>query len=240
MPFQIAPIALGQEEFKDSSVPVHELGALAHGKGGRKFRYVKAGGATLVAGNCIQAPAQVANHYGCAVAANAAIGDLLVNVTLGNTLATANQYAGGQLVVDTTPGEGYAYQISANTAAAGNGAIVVTLSEPLQIALTSAGSKVTLVPNPYNMVIQAPVTTLTGAVVGVAVYPITTLYFGWVQVGGPAPVLIAGTPAVGYAVSCPSTAAGAAAINSGTLPIIGNMMVTGVDGKILPVFLTIA
>ena len=34
-------------------------------------------------------------------------------------------------------------------------------------------------------------TTLTGAVVGVAVYPSTTAYYGWVQTRGPAGVLIA-------------------------------------------------
>ncbi len=43
---------------------------------------------------------------------------------------------------------------------------------------------------------QAPATTLTGAVVGVCVYPITAAQYGWIQTEGPAATLITGTPAV--------------------------------------------
>ena len=41
-----------------------------------------------------------------------------------------------------------------------------------------------------------------------------------------------GTPAAGQSVSCPASAAGAAAINSGTLQIVGAMMDTGQDGLV--------
>ena len=75
--------------------------------------------------------------------------------------------------------------------------------------------------------------------IGVAVYAIPATYFGWVLTWGAGGVLIAGTPAVGQSVSAPSTAAGAAAINSGTLQIVGTMLATGVDGKVKSVFVTI-
>jgi hypothetical protein len=239
MPFQNPPVALGQIEFSDSSTAKHEVGAFANGIGGKRYRYVKVGDTALVAGNLVQAPAELTDHYGQAPAAAAAIGARSVTVTIGgSTAVTADQYRGGQLIVDTTPGEGYAYQIKGHPAAAGGASCVFTLDDPIVVALTT-GSRVTLAPNPFSGVIAAPASTLTGAVVGAAVYPITALYYGWIQVGGPAAVLIGGTPAVGYAVSAPTAGvAGAASINSATLPIIGNIMVTGVNTKILPVFLT--
>jgi hypothetical protein len=237
MPLQTPPLAYGQIEFSDSATAKHEVGAQAIGRGGRKFRYVKVGDTALVAGNVVQAPAELSDHYGQTPAA-AVIGATSVTVTIGgSTAVTADQYAGGQLIVDTTPGEGYAYLIQTHPAASGGATCVMTLADPIQVALTTA-SRVTFVSNPYTGVIAAPATTLTGAVVGVAIYPITALYYGWIQTSGPASVLIAGTPAVGQALSAPTSGtAGAASINSSTLPHIGSIMVTGVNGKILPVFL---
>ena len=237
MAFQNAPLGIGQIEFADSSTPKHELGAIARGIGGRKFVYVKAGASALVAGNVIQAPAQLANHNECAPAA-AAIGATSVTVTLGNTAVTLDHYAGGQLIVGTTPGEGYAYQIEGHAAANANAAVTIRLVDPIQIALTT-DSRVTLVANPYRGVIQAPATTLTGVTVGVAIYPITALYYGWLQVAGPAPVLISGTPAVGTFVTSPGGSVAGAVIAGAadTTRVVGTMMVTGQDGKIMPVFL---
>lgn len=237
MAFQNAPIAIGQIEFADSVSAKHELGAHALGIGGRKYVYVKAGASALVAGNVIQAPAQLANHNECAPAA-AAIGATSVTVTLGNTALTADFYQGGQLVVGTTPGEGYAYQIEGHAAADASAAVVIRLVDPIQVALTT-NSRVTLVANPYRGVIQAPATTLTNAPIGVAVYPITAAYYGWIQVAGPAPVLISGTPAVGTLVTSPGGSVAGAVIAGAadTTRVVGAMMVTGQDGKIMPVFL---
>jgi hypothetical protein len=221
----------------------HELGARLQTRDGREFVYAQAGAVALVAGNVIQAPAQITTHDQLTATA-AAIGATSVTVTLDATNAVvANQYAGGWAVVDTTPGEGYAYPIASHPAAAASTAVVLKLpvDAPLQVAWTTS-TRVTLVPNPYKGVIQSPVTTLTGAVVGVCVYPIPISNYGWLQVRGPAPVLIAGTPGVGLAVVVPATAAGAVVVDgaAAATKVIGSMMVTGVDGKILPVFLDIA
>jgi hypothetical protein len=198
---------------------------------GRVFRYAKAGAVDLVAGNMLQAPAQVANHLALTPVA-AAIGDMTITVALGATAATANQYAGGWAFISTTPGNGYAYPIIGNPAAALSTSMVVTLAAPLIVALTTS-SRVDLQANPYNGVIQTPVTTLTGAVVGNAPYIIAATEHGWIQTRGPAACLVKGTPGVGLAVVCPGTAAGAVVVDGAAseTPVVGNMLTTGVDGK---------
>lgn len=211
---------------------------------GRVFRYVKAGASALVVGNVIQAPAQITTHDQLTPAA-AAIGATTITPTLDATNAVVeNQYAEGWAVIDTTPGEGYAYPIASHPAAAASAAVALKLpaDAKVQVALTTS-SRVTLTPNPYKGVIQCPVTTLTGAIVGVAVAPIAASNYGWVQIEGACGVLIAGTPAVGAAVGVPATAAGAVVIDGAAtsgLFVVGRMMVTGVDGKILPVLLSIS
>jgi phosphohistidine swiveling domain-containing protein len=233
------PVGIGQEIFSSSATAAHSVGTLATDNFGRKFRYVKAGAVALVPGKVQQAPAQVTEHDQLTPSA-AAIGATQVTVTLGSTAATANQYAGGWIHIDTTPGQGYAYPIEGHPAADASATLTVTLGQPIQVALTTS-SRVTLVPNPYNGVIVSPVTTLTGAVVGVGVYPVAIGEYGWIQTGGPCCTLIAGTPGVGLAVVVPGTAAGAVVVDGAAseTQVVGSMMVTGVDGKYLPVYLTL-
>lgn len=226
------PQGIALNAFDSSTTQAHPLGTKAVSKDGRVFRYAKAGGSALVAGNVIQGAAQVTTHQSLTPSA-AAAGAFEVSVTLGATnAATANQYAEGYLIIDTTPGNGYAYQIASHPAAAASAAMVVTLNEPLKVALTSS-SRCSLQYNPYSAVIQSPVTTLTGPVVGVAVHPAAANEFCWLQTYGIAPVLVAGTPGVGLAVVVPATAAGAVVIDgaAAATKVIGTMCVTGVDGK---------
>ena len=231
-----------QPAFVSSADPLHSLGQKATTSDGRKFRYVKAGASALVIGNMIQAPAQDAAHDELAVAAAAALGATQISVTTGASAVTANQYAGGWACVSTTPGIGQFLKIASHPAAGTTATLVLTLraEDALLVALTTS-SKVTLVPNPYGSVIQSPVTTLTGAVVGAAIYTIAASEYGWIQSGGPAGVLIAGTPGVGLAVVVPGTAAGCVVVDgaAAATQVVGSMMVTGVDGKVLPVMLTL-
>lgn len=228
--------AVGQPLFSSSAVQAHPLGFLATDGLGRYFRYVKAGASALVAGNVIQAPAQITTHDQLTPAA-AAIGATQITVTLDATNdATENYYAGGQAVIDTTPGEGYSYPITGHPLIAALASGVFKLGLPIQVALTTS-SRVTLVPNRFRGVIQSPVTTLTGAVVGVAVFPIAAAEFGWIGVGGVHGTLVKGTPGVGLAVVVPGTVAGCVVVDGAAseTEVVGSMMVTGVDAKILPV-----
>ena len=225
------PQGYGQPNLVSSATQYHALGERGVTSDGRVFRYCKAGAVSLVAGNFIQSPAQIANHQNLTATA-AAIGAESVTVTLGATAATANQYAGGQAVVTITPGLGQVVNIQSHPAADASATLVLTLEETLRVAWTTS-TRVDLIPNPYNGVIQTPVTTLTGCVVGVATYIITNAEFGWIQRSGPCGALIAGTPGVGVAIVVPGTAAGAAVVDGAAAAtiVVGSMLSTGGNGE---------
>ena len=239
MNFTSNPQATAGQFLRSSTTQEYALGTRAVTRDGRVFRYAKVGAVALVVGSVYQGPAPIANHINSSVAA-ASVGDTSLTVTPGNTAGAANLYAEGHAIISTTPGVGYAYGISGHAAIVASTAFTLNLfkDEPIQVALTTA-SKVDLMQNPYSAVVVTP-TTVTSAVVGVAVYAAAASEFCWLQTWGPCAVLIDGTPAVGNAVSPSGSVGGAAAINSGTLPILGEMLVVGVDTKVKDVFLKIA
>lgn len=233
------PQSYGQPLFESSTTAVTNVGDIARTADGREFRYCRAGASDLVAGNVIQAPAELTNHHDLAPAA-AAIGATSITVTLGNTAVTADQYSGGLAVIDATPGLGYSYLIKSHPAADASATLALELWDPIVVALTTS-SDVTLSPNPYNGVIQAPASTLTGAVVGVATYIISDTEYGWIQTKGPCGVLLAGTVAVGAVAISPSGTAGAAITDpaNASVAILGSAMVTGASGEVNQVLLNI-
>jgi hypothetical protein len=235
MPNFVSPLIVAPHDLQSFVNPATDpqpvsLGTQAIDEAGNRYRYARAG-ALLTVGNALQASVPVPNHQATTAAA-AAVGDTTLTMTLGATLATANQYAEGFAIVYVTPGNGYKYRIKSHPAAAQSASLTVTLysDNPVVVALTTA-SKISLVANPYADVIQTPVTTLTGAVVGGACAPIPSGYCGWIQTGGVFAGLIDGTPAVGQSLSCPAAVAGGFAINSGTLAIVATAMIVGVDTK---------
>lgn len=229
------------EVFESYDSDIHGLGARGETADGRKFRWAKAGASALVVGDMLQAPAADTDHDDITVRATAAGSqELLITTGSGSGALDANEYAGGYAVIDTTPGLGYQYKISHHAAIGASTDGSIFLEEPIQVALT-ASSKVTLIKNPYNGVIQTPATTLTGSVVGAAVYPIAATEYGWIQTGGTAAVLTGGTPAVGAAVVCPGDTAGEVVVDpaNAAVQIVGTMRIVGRDGKVCPVFLTL-
>lgn len=206
----------GADLTANDASPKHVLGELGRTPNGNTYRYVAAGSSALTVGNLLQGPAEVANHTNLAPS-NTSIGATSLTVTLGNTAATANQYAGGWAVIAVTPGIGYAYEIESHPAASGLATLTLTLKDSIRIALTNAASKVDLVANPYNGVIQSP-TTATGTTAGVAVTALTAAYYGWIQTGGVANVLAQGNLTVGNLVVASNGTAGAVenAVNAST------------------------
>ena len=95
------PVPTGQTVFCSSSEQFHPLGARFEDHWGRAYRYCKVGGTSLVVGNIIQSPAEVPLHQQLTAAA-AAVGDKSITATLGNTAATANQYAEGFAMITLT------------------------------------------------------------------------------------------------------------------------------------------
>ena len=217
------------------------LGSIAITRDGRVFRYAQAGSVTLVPGNLIQGFAKIPNHLANTPPA-VAIGATSFVYTPGASTGVANQYQEGTLVVDTTPGNGYAYAISGHPAIASSTAFTLQLAEPIQVALTTS-SRVGLHGNPWKLVVQCP-TTITARVCGAAVSPMTDSTYGWLQTRGPAAMLINGTPAITSPVANSGTTAGAVdvwttAAAAVVVTPVGYMMQVGVSGKNNAVFLTI-
>jgi hypothetical protein len=130
-----------------------------------------------------------------------------------------------------------------STAIATSGVITVYLDRPLRVAITAAASKVSLKYSPWYNVIQSPITTQTGIVAGVAIYPIASGEYGWVQTKGIAGVLSDGsTGIVGSDVGVPGATAGCVGVNvagSGKCNSVGRAMRALATGKIIPVDLFI-
>lgn len=232
--FQSELQSVGQDDFVSSATAVHKVGSRAVSDDGRIFRYVKAGLSDLVAGNVIQGPAIVTAHLATTATATA-IGATQLVFTPGAATGTANQYADGWMSVSVTPGLGYTYSVLSHGAIASSVAFTLTLKDPIQVALTTA-SKLGLLANKYNGVIQLPVTTATGQIVGVAGYIISASQYGWIQTQGIASVLCTGTPAHGAMVFGPGTVAGAAqvVVAAGTLLTgqrLGHMAQIAVNGE---------
>jgi hypothetical protein len=235
----VAPAAMyAQDTFSSSTTQNHPLGTIASPKDGRIFRYCSIGAVDSVAGSLYQSAVPLANHLANTPPA-VAIGDKSFVYTPGATGGAANLYAEGYLQVDTTPGNGYTYQVSGHGAITASTAFTLNLVDPIQIALTTS-SRVGLIPNPYKNLVVCP-TTVTAKIIGVAPAVIPTTQFGWIQTYGAASVLINGTPGVGIGVVNSATTAGAvdvaavaAEIN---VRIIGHMMQVGVSGKNNMVFL---
>lgn len=221
-PIQAVPLALMASE----TSPSVALGSKVWSDDGRAFRYALVGsGAALVPGTLLQSAPEDTAHQNLTPAA-AAIGATSVTVTLGSSAVTANEYAGGFLIVTTTPGQGYQYKISSHPAADASATVVLTLDDPIEVALTGS-SVVDMVLNPYSAVIINP-TTLTSAPIGVAVYPIAASAYGWIQVEGVAALLADGANAVGANLVASNGTAGSVedAATPGAQPLVG-VAVTG-------------
>ena len=190
---------------------------------GRKFRWAKAGGADLVIGDMIQAAANVANHVNTTAAANAADVRTLTT-TLGATAATIDQYFEGYGIISVTPGAGQVYKFGSTPVVASSGSFAGSLAagHAIRVALTTT-SRVDLIKNPYDNVIQSPITTATGVAVGVALAVIVTSEtgnnWGWLQTRGIAAILTEGTVLLGAEVIIPSLAAGS--INAALVTELG-------------------
>jgi hypothetical protein len=197
---------------------------------GSEFRYCQNGTVASIPGKLQQGPVQVTTEQGLTPVA-AAIGATQVSVALGGTNAiTANQYSEGFLSVISAPGQGYSYKIASHPAAALSTTVVLTLADPLQVAIT-ASSVVDMILNPFSGTIVSP-TTATGIPAGVCIYPLsasvvgTQLYYGWLQVKGPCNVLNDSSTAVGLALAPSGATAGALKTWASTLVNVGYAMQT--------------
>ncbi len=212
---------------------------------GREIRLGQAGAATTVAAGVLyQTAAMIANHQNLAVTAfqaYSANGNVpaKVTATLGGTAVTANQYAGGYLVVNDAVGEGQTLRIASNTAQANaSGSVVITLEDGPNTALTTA-SEVSLVPQSCTGIIINP-TAATGELAGAGIYPIAASTFGWFATKGVWSVLNGDANLTAGSAISPSNAT-AGAVENGVIAqgFVGRALLAGVDTEYRPVVLNI-
>jgi len=200
---------------------------------------VRVGAAALNAGDLLQTPARDTAFTDMAVQAAVAQYSDTVPVTLGGTLTTKDLFAEGFMTVTVTPGGGYTYAVKGNAAAAANATDNFYLKTGVKVALTTS-SKVTVMHNPYDGVIQSP-TTATGISVGVANFVQTAAYYSWIGVEGYFAVLASTTvQAIGGGVQAKnSSTAGAVNILASAGYQIGGAPILGVTTEWQIVYLTL-
>jgi hypothetical protein len=224
-----------QSIYAASAVRKEQIAALRILADGRKFRYCYNGAVALITGVPIASPDVVANHIGLAVVANTAVGSVTLNVTVGATAVTANQYAGGFVQINAGAGIGQQMKIDSHPANAGSLAMLLQLAEPVRVALTSAASKASLITPDGNLVVVSATSAETPSGVTVCAVPIN--YYFWSQTGGDGCCAITGTPAVSSLLS--NGAAELAILGTDTAhsqPIVAqNTRTVGVDAEAGPI-----
>jgi len=224
--------------YEQSATKKETLGALRFTADGRSFRYARASGALAAGKACIMAPA-IANHIKQAnTGYTMSVGDMSVNVLIGATALTANQYDDGYLqIYDGAAGAvGQQMMISSHgVSAAGSEAVSLNLAEPVRAAVIATDS-FALIPNPWSVVSNT--TALANGFAGIAVIAVTTLYYCWLQTGGVGCVLNQANTALGSNINLSATA-GALETSAGyTSPFIGNTIgFANVSAKYNPIFL---
>jgi hypothetical protein len=223
--------------YQVSSAAKETVGIKRQTDDGRVFRYAKAGAAALSPGKMGVAAAIAAAHTNQAILAAIAAGEtcLTLTVTAGTAIAE-NALRGGQLQINDGAGEGHAYDISSNSALSASGTeIVITLEDPIKVALTTA-SEFTLVHSPWYGVVES--TTLSKAC-GAPLVDVPIGSFYWAQTGGLGIGLIDGTPADGSLLQQSNGVAGALEIYAtGTItykPVAEMFGTAGVAGEYKPV-----
>jgi hypothetical protein len=237
-----------QDIYSQDTVANHLIGTMAYASEGRIFRYALVGAASLVVGNLLQEAAEDTTYENMAVLASPQVlaqnGLQTVNVTNGTATVVPAAYLGGHLGVYTAGGEaiGYDYDILGITGTlTTGGALTVTVDHPISAAWTTA-AKVCMKKSPYSGVIQAPATTQTGMAVGVAIYPVTNAYYGWVQSHGQCTVLSDGsTFAVGSGLGTISGTPGCVTVATigTTKQVVGVSRMAAASTHCIPAFLMI-
>lgn len=184
----IAPAHPRQREFEQSIIQKYALGCKWALDDGRVYHYARAGASALIAGQLQQSAAfggSSATVQTDLTPTAADVGQKDVTVTLSTDAATLNQYADGWLAVSdggASIGQGHMYKIKGNDAGSGGSTCVLHLERGLTLAWTSS-TRVSIMTNPYNLIIQAP-TTETGFIMGVPNIAVDINYYCWIQTWG--------------------------------------------------------
>jgi len=194
------PKSFVQGLFEESATKKQALGTIRRLSDGREFVYAKMGATVAVAGKLYQSVVMDAANVANVTVANANVGDRALTITPVTVLtadAVANAFADGYVHVCAGAANGMAYKIKSHPALTANTANAFQLFDKLRNAnVATATSKVTLTRHPCKDVIIHP-SPPTGALAGVATFPVTANYYAWLQKKGPCPVEADGTLVAG-------------------------------------------
>lgn len=229
-----------QELQRISSSKLMPLGTIGMDRTGAAFRYGLAGAVNLAGGKLVQVPAVVANHQNIAVATAVVIGDRQVNVTLGATATTLDQYADGTLLVYDASGVGQRAVIATNPVIALSTAGIISVEDAFAAAITTSG-KVNLALNSWAGALVYATGATTEFATGVPSVAITAANYGWFQTKGLAAVLTNGTITKGSGVVPGQTTAGSVDIEATSTIVqrVGTQYETGTSTKYSTTYLTI-
>lgn len=231
-----------QDIYKVSTTKLLPLGTQGFTRDGRSFRYGLAStAAALSPGKVNQIPAVVSTHQNIAVFAAAAVGDTVLQVTLGATNATtAGQYDDGYVVVYDASGVGQALRIAGTPVLSASTSGPFQLGDPIATAITTSG-KVNLEQNPWSNAAVYATGATTFLCNGVTNVSLPALNYGWFQTRGTAAVLTNGTIAAGSGVVPGQTTAGSVDIEgAGTITQrVGLQQQSGTSTKYSTTYLTI-
>lgn len=171
-----------------SFTPSIKFGQLGGAYDSRSYVFGLANASTaLVAGNIQTGLASTANHLAktqtAAQAAIATSGSTTVQVTVGATLVSQNQYLQGYLTVVGGTGIGANYRIKSNTSAVSSGTTTISLADPIVVAFDST-TIVSLYPNPWNLVAVSSTTIANNNIVGIPNVAVPVSNYCWLQVNG--------------------------------------------------------
>lgn len=217
---------------------------------GREVILVSVGSAGFAtSGHLLQDAALVSGHQNATVGAFTAYSangnvPAKVTLTLGAAAMTANQYAGGFLVVNKGSGIGQTLRIASNSSAISSGTQgTVTLEDGPNVAL-AVNDRVCLLPAHGSGVVDNPASP-SSIHCGVALYPISAGSFGYLTSKGICSALSDSAPAsVGEAIAASVTTAGAVTLATATggvitSTVIGNSVQTGVSAEARAVFVNL-
>ena len=200
----------------------------------RRFHYCKNAAVALDIAAPLQSAARIHAEADDDIVVGAASAIGATTVTLTSTanlaaapLSTKDGFKEGYLIVNDAAGEGQMARIKGHAAASGTSTFVVTLYDPLTIALTTS-SEVGLIQNPYANVVASKA-VMTGIYVGQPLIAVTASYYFWAQDEGPRPIVAQAAVALGTTVVVGTTAAKAdPALNTTTELAIGSPLTPGI------------
>lgn len=196
-----------KDAYETGSVQLYPIGQKMITPSGSIFRYAEMGATVGVANNLYQSEVPSANWLSQLVSTALAVGDTTIAFTDGGTAYSANDFAGGTILVEETDDLGHIYPIKSNAASAGTASASHTLVDgvTVQVAVAIAGGNVlTLLKNPWKDVIIHP-SPPTALPTGIPRVIIAANGYGWVQTRGLASCLINGIVVISQPVA-PSNA----------------------------------